>query len=233
MARSPIGRRWVLDAHDGVMTTTALVQGFAGAGASQNVVVFAAAALMVSGGLAVGASAYSEIAQERAAQVQLIAEEQDDVVRDPATHEAFLRAHYVRRGLASYLADIVARQLMTRDALGANLEAEFGIIAAPPPRREAWWAALRALLGYMTGALPIALFMLFFHGPWRAVVIIGVATLLLALTGMLSAISGGGNLRAAVVRSVGTGLFVAIASYLAGLAFELLDTVVPEIEVSG
>lgn len=231
MPRSRAGRQWVLDSHDGVMTTTGLVQGFAGAGATGDAAVFAAIALMVSGGLALGSRSFIEVAQERAAQMRLVEEEAEAIRRSPAEHEGDLRDHYIDRGVDVELATAVARQLSRADAVAAELEVEHGLIDGPMRASEPWLAAVRSFFGYVSGALPVAAAILFVHGPWRAPVIVIVATVLLIVIGLLSSWSGSGSTRRAVARSVVTGLIVAALSYLAGATFEWLDSLIPAIDV--
>lgn len=57
----------MLDANDGIISTTGTIQGFAGAGADDQTVLFAAMTLMITGGLSLGGAAFAEAAQDRAA----------------------------------------------------------------------------------------------------------------------------------------------------------------------
>lgn len=138
MVETATVRKWVLDSNDGIISTTGIIQGFAGAGASDETVLFAAVTLMITGGLSLGGSAYAEAAQDRAAELAIIEEQQRRLAMSPDEERAELREHYVKRGLDPRLADQVASQLMTRDPLGAQLETEFGILdgANPPLSRS-------------------------------------------------------------------------------------------------
>ena len=231
MPRSPAGRQWVLNAHDGVMTTTGLVQGFAGAGATGDAAVFAAVALMVSGGLALGANSFIEFAQERAAEMQLVEEEAESIERSPQEHRDDLRDHYVERGLTPELAEDVAAALFAADPVGAELETEHGLPDGPMGAWVPWLAAARSFAGYVSGALPVAAVIVFVHGPWRALTLVAVTTVVLVIIGLLSSWSGSGSTLRAVARSVVTGLIVSLLSYAAGVVFEWLDALIPVIDL--
>ena len=119
-------RKWVLDANDGIISTTGIVQGFAGAGANDETVLFAAMTLMITGGLSLAGAAYAEAAQDRAAEIETIEEERRRLALTPDEELDELRTHYVERGVDPDLADRVAGQLMARDPLGAQLETGTG-----------------------------------------------------------------------------------------------------------
>ena len=68
-------RSLVVDANDGIIATAGIVEGFAGAGATEITITIAAFSAMVAGGIALGGAKYAEEATERDAQLALIDEE--------------------------------------------------------------------------------------------------------------------------------------------------------------
>ncbi|WP_404434035.1 VIT1/CCC1 transporter family protein [Microbacterium lacus] len=233
MVDSAIVRKWVLDANDGIISTTGIVQGFSGAGASDETVLFAAMTLMVTGGLSLAGAAYAEAAQDRAAELTLISEEQRRLTMSPDEEQAQLRDHYVKRGLEPALAEQVAAQLMSKDPLAAQLETEYGILDGAPPATRPWIVALRGFFGFLSGALPLTMAVVFTGDDWRLSVALTVVVISLTITGLVSARAGTGHPRRAVIRSITIGLLIAVLAFIAGNVFEVLDQFIPQIDVDG
>lgn len=224
-------RKWVLNANDGIISTTGIIEGFAGAGADENMVLFAALAVMVTGGLSLGGAAFAEAAQDRATELEIIAEEQRRLALSPEEQHAELREHYQRRGLDAELAERVAAVLMRKDPLAAQLETEHGILDGPTPATHPWAIAVRGVFGFISGALPITLAVVFVPDEWRLPVAIAVVALSLTATGLVSAHAGAGHPMRTVLRSITIGLFIGVLSYLAGNAFDVLGEFLPQIEI--
>ena len=220
MVDASIVRKWVLDANDGIISTTGIMQGFAGAGANEQTVLFAAVAVMVTGGLSLGGAAYAEAAQDRAAELEVIKRERELIRMSPEQQVAELRTHYMERGLEPALAAQVADQLSAKDPLAAQLETEFGILEDAPPATRPLAVAARGVFGFISGALPLT-----FRVTWAVVV------LSLMATGLVSARAGVGHPMRAVTRSILIGLFIGLLSFLAGNVFDLVDQFLPQIEV--
>lgn len=224
-------RKWVLNANDGIISTTGIIQGFAGAGAHENIVLFAALAVMITGGLSLGGAEFAEAAQDRAAELEIIAEERRQLALSPQEQHEELRQHYLDHGLDVDLADKVASQLMQRDPLAAQLETEYGMVDGPTPVSEPWIVALRGFFGFISGALPLTLAVVFSPDEWRLGLSFCVVVLSLITTGVMSAHAGTGDPFRAVARSVTIGLFIGVLSYLAGNVVDLLDEFIPQLEI--
>ncbi len=231
MAEKALVRKWVLNANDGIISTTGIIQGFAGAGAHENMVLFAALAVMVTGGLSLGGAEFAESAQDRAAELEIIEEERRQLALSPQEQHDELRQHYLDHGLDADLADKVATQLMQRDPLAAQLETEYGMVDGPTPISEPWVVASRGFFGFISGALPLTLAVVFSPDEWRLAISFGVVVLSLVATGVMAAQAGSGDPFRAVGRSVAIGLFIGVLSYLAGNVFDVLDQFIPQIEI--
>lgn len=232
MVSLPIVRKWVLDANDGIISTTGIIQGFTGAGANDETVLFAAVTLMITGGLSLGGSAYAEAAQDRAAELAIIEEENRRLELSPEEERAELRDHYVERGLDPRLADEVAGQLMSRDPLAAQLETEYGMLEGAAPATQPWAVAFRGFFGFIAGALPLTLAVVTVPDEWRLLVSLVVVVLSLTVTGLISARAGTGHPARSVTRSITIGLFIALLAFLAGNVFEVVDQFIPQIDVN-
>ena len=232
MVSSPVVRKWVLDANDGIISTTGIVQGFAGAGANDETVLFAAMTLMITGGLSLAGAAYAEAAQDRAAEIETIEEERRRLALTPDEELDELRTHYVERGVDPDLADRVAGQLMARDPLGAQLETEYGILDQTPDTKPLL-IAIRGFFAFVSGALPLTMAVVFVEDDWRLAAALAVVGVSLTVTGLVSAKAGTGHPLRSVVRSLLIGLFIAIFAFLAGNVFEVIDQFIPQIDVDG
>ena len=123
-------RPHVPEASDGILTSAGICEGFAGAGVSSSVLVFAGFAGLVAGTLAMGAVEYSKLRAESDQQAAQLAAERARLETTPGAELDELTGLYVSRGLSPDLARHVAVQLTAHDALAAHAEAEHGITAA-------------------------------------------------------------------------------------------------------
>jgi VIT1/CCC1 family predicted Fe2+/Mn2+ transporter len=210
--------RWAIDANDGIIATAGLLQGFAGAGAGDRLLLFAATAAMFAGGLSAGGAKWAEVASEREAQLALAEEESTELASDPEAELDELARYWQGRGLSAELAREVAVQLTAKDPLAAQLDAEHGLEEIMP-RLASLWAGVETAIAFMLGALiPV---LITFLAPvaietWAIIVAVVVS---LVLTSLVAA--GVGKLSALrmLVRSLFVGLGTMGVSYLAGLAF--------------
>lgn len=213
-------RSWTVDANDGIVATAGVLEGFAGAGASESTLLIAAIVATIAGGLSLGGAKWSEEASEREAQLQLAAEEAAQLALSPEDEILELVGHYEARGLTPDLARQVAEQLTARDALAAQLETEHGfteVMSAAAPA----WAGLSAGIAFMLGAaiplvitalVPVAI------ETWAILFAVIVS---LTLTSLVGARSGQTRVWRTIVRTVAVGVCAIGLSYLIGLVFRL------------
>lgn len=208
-------RSWAIDANDGIIATAGLLLGFAGAGASNRVLLFTAAAATIAGGLSVGGASWVEQAAERDAQLLLAQKEKDDLAADPDAELEELARHWEERGLTPATAREVARQLHEHDALAAQLEWEYNF-EQPLPAIVPLWLGIGAGLAYMLGAL-VPLLITYFAPvdvePWA---ILAAVTVSLWLSSMVSSRTGHLMRRRMLARTLVVGVVTMAASYAAG-----------------
>jgi vacuolar iron transporter family protein len=129
----------VPEASDGILTSAGICEGFAGAGVSWGVLIFAGFAGVVAGTFAMGAVEYSKFRAELDQQTSQLARERVQLETAPDAELDELTQLYVSRGLSPGLARQVAVELTAHDALTAHAEAEHGITPASraAPLRDA------------------------------------------------------------------------------------------------
>jgi len=148
-------RAAVLGANDGIVSTASLLVGVAAAGADSAQILLAGIAGLTAGAMSMAAGEYVSVkSQEDTERADLQMEAQALAHNHEAEHKE-LTAIYQERGLDAELADEVARQLMSHNALEAHARDEIGITAelSAQPLQAAFWSAAAFCLG---GAFPVA-----------------------------------------------------------------------------
>jgi VIT1/CCC1 family predicted Fe2+/Mn2+ transporter len=178
-------RPHVPEASDGILTSAGICEGFAGAGVSSSLLIFAGLAGLMAGTLAMGTVEYTKLRAEHDQQAAQLVAERAQLQTAPAAELDELTRHYVSRGLSPDLARHVAVQLTAHDALAAHAEAEYGITAASrtAPLRE----TLAVSAAFAAGAVLPWLAIVVIPGSSRALVTFVVVLAALALTGWVSA----------------------------------------------
>jgi VIT1/CCC1 family predicted Fe2+/Mn2+ transporter len=202
------------EASDGILTSAGICEGFAGAGASSSVLLFAGLAGLIAGTLAMGAVEYSKLRAEHDRQTAQLAAEQAQLETSPDAELDELTRLYVSRGLSPGLARHVAVELTAHDALAAHAEAEHGITEASrlAPLRD----TLAVSAAFAAGALLPWLAIVLIPGPSRAPVTFVVVLAALALTGWVSARISQVQPVVPMLRTAGIGGLSMLITYSAG-----------------
>ncbi len=118
-----------------------------------------------------------------------LAREQYEHAADPEFERKEPAEIYIARGVTPHVAELVAQQLMARDALGAHARDELGIseIAVARPIQ----AAVASALSFTMGAAAPLLLALASPMRWLVPVVSVGALVFLALFGMIGARTGG------------------------------------------
>jgi len=191
-------RAAVLGANDGIVSTASLILGVAAAESSHSSILVAGLAGLVAGSMSMAAGEYVSVSSQSDTERADLDREREELATDGESEHAELAAIYVTRGLDAQLANQVATQLMTKDALGAHARDELGIsdtLSARPVQ-----AALASAGSFAVGAaMPLLLALVV---PRSALVwaISGSSLFFLALLGALAARAGGSPVWRATLR---------------------------------
>ena len=191
-------RAAVLGANDGIVSTASLILGVAAADASRGGILVAGLAGLVAGAMSMAAGEYVSVSSQSDTERADLDREREELATASGPEHAELAAIYVTRGLDPALADQVAAQLMTKDALGAHARDELGIsdtLSARPVQ-----AALASAGTFSIGAaMPLLVVVLV---PPSALVwaVSGSSLFFLGLLGSLSARAGGSPVWKAAAR---------------------------------
>jgi VIT1/CCC1 family predicted Fe2+/Mn2+ transporter len=208
-------RSWTQIANDGIVATAGILEGFAGAGASDRTLVTAATTATIVGMLSVGGADWAEAATEREAQLAAAEEEAAEIARQPDVEHAELVAYYEAKGLTPQLARQVADQLMAHDAVDAQLESEHGILEIMS-RADTVRAGVGSAIAYLLGAAIPLIITVVVPVAAESSLILAVVFVSLIVTSTIGARTGHMKLTRALARALTVGLGTMAVSYLAG-----------------
>ena len=209
-------RAAVLGANDGILSTSSLVLGVAGAGGARSAIVTAGIAGLVAGALSMAAGEYVSVSSQRDTEEADLELERRELADEPAAELRELTAIYRARGLSDDLAGQIAEALTTQDALGAHARDELGLEEGhrARPLQAAWSSAMAfgagAVLPLVAAAVAPA--------SLRTFAIVAVTLLALALLGTTGARLGGARAAAAATRVLVWGVAAMAITYAIGAA---------------
>jgi VIT1/CCC1 family predicted Fe2+/Mn2+ transporter len=185
-------RAAVLGANDGIVSTASLMVGVAAAQSGPHQVLLAGLAGLVGGAMSMAAGEYVSVSSQADTEAADLALERRELQQYPEYEHRELAAIYVKRGLTPELADQVATQLTTHDALAAHARDELGI--TDTLRARPVQAALASAASFAFGAMvPIAVVLLApAGGADRWVMAISLACL--GVLGAIAAKVGGASM---------------------------------------
>ena len=207
-------RAGVLGANDGIVSTSSIIFGVAGASASHATVVLAGIAAIAAGAMSMAAGEYVSVSSQRDLEEAELALEKKEIAADPEGELDELTHLLEQRGIEVGLAREVAIQLTERDPLTAHARLEIGI--DPAAVTNPWSAALASMVAFTSGGLiPLLATVLAPRGlgMWVSGAAVVVA---LALTGWISARLGGAPRLPSIARNVIGGLLAMAISYGVG-----------------
>lgn len=185
-------RAAVLGANDGTISVASLVVGVAAAGAPQSSVLLTGVAGLVAGAMSMAAGEYVSVQSQADTESADIEREKHELKNQPKRELAELTSIYVSRGLDQRLARLVAKKLMSSDALGAHVRDELGITKTL--RARPIQAALASAISFVVGAIvPIAAALLA-PSAWVAEVSSATALVTLVVLGGTAAYAGGASI---------------------------------------
>lgn len=206
----------MLGANDGILSTGALLLGVISAGGDRTAVLTAGLAGLAAGAGSMAMGEYVSVSSQRDTEEADRAMEARELATDPAGELAELSGIYEGRGLDAELAQQVAMQLTSKNALETHLRDELGLTdaqAAQPIQ-----AAVSSFFSFTFGALlPLLAAALFATGVAGIAVIAATLTGLLLLGGIGAQLGGASIGRGALRVGVGGALALALTSGIGAL----------------
>ena len=186
----------MLGANDGIISTASLVVGVVASNASRHSILVAGVAGLLAGAMAMATGEYVSVSSQADTESADLEQEREELETDFQAEHQELASIYVGRGLTPDLADMVAKQLMAHDALGAHARDELGIsevMNAKPVQ-----AALASAVTFTVGAaLPLVVVLVTPHAKLAWAVSLSSLVFLAALGAIAAYVGGSGVFKSA------------------------------------
>jgi len=199
--RSGSWRAAVFGASDGLVSNTALVMGFAGAGpaVSSGTVLFAGVAGLLAGAFSMAAGEYVSVASQRDLYAREIAIEARELATKPEEEQRELELIYRAKGLDPESARAAAEQIMADPKVALDTLAREELGLDPDELGSPVKAAVASFGAFTAGAIVPVVPYLFWSGGRALALGIALAVLALILVGAgVGRLSGAGVVRSAV-----------------------------------
>jgi len=219
ITRSGWLRAAVLGVNDGILSTASIAIGIAAATTTRTPIVLAAIAGLVAGALSMAAGEYVSVSSQSDIETADLKREKGELERIPEMELRELANIYKGRGLDSDLANQVAIQLTSHNALEAHARDELGIneMTKPKPLQ----AALASGASFISGGILPLLVSLF--APVSAMVVSQYlfSIIFLALSGAVAAKSGGSDVIKGMIRICFWGTIAMAITAIVGRVFRV------------
>lgn len=210
-------RAAVLGANDGIVSTSGLIFGVAGATNNRAAIFTAGLAGLIAGAISMALGEYVSVSTQRDTERAFIAREKDLLQKDPKGQLNDLAAFYEQKGVSRATALQFAKELTTDDPIKAHLEAELKL--DEQDLTNPLTAAVSSFFSFTLGALVPLIPAVAASDTYRIKITLVAVVLGLFLTGYYSAKIGGGDKWAAVRRVVIGGIVAMVVTYVVGRAF--------------
>lgn len=193
-------RAGILGANDGIMSTSGVLMGVAGATTNSAVILFTGIATVVAGSISMAGGEYTSVSAQKDSELAALETERRELAEQPEMELRELTWFYEQKGLSYDLANQVAVELTSKDALKAHAEAELGIELGNHSSPMA--AAISSFVAFAAGGI---LPLLAVTGPWVALripVTVLAVVISLVITGYVGAKIGGAKPLKPILRNV-------------------------------
>jgi VIT1/CCC1 family predicted Fe2+/Mn2+ transporter len=209
-------RAGVLGANDGIMSTSGLILGVAGATSDRNQILVAGVAAVVAGSISMAGGEYTSVSAQRDSEKAALSVERKELKENPEGELRELQWFYEQKGMSSEVARQVAIELTEKDALKAHAEAELGIDSEH--HVSPGQAALSSFVAFAAGGM-LPLFASLGDESIRNYLVIGSVVVALTITGYVGAKIGGAKPGRGILRNLVVSLLTMGVTYAIGYLF--------------
>jgi VIT1/CCC1 family predicted Fe2+/Mn2+ transporter len=209
-------RAGVLGANDGIMSTSGLILGVAGATSDRNQILVAGVAAVVAGSISMAGGEYTSVSAQKDSEKAALSVERKELKENPEGELRELQWFYEQKGMSSEVARQVAIELTEKDALKAHAEAELGIDSEH--HVSPGQAALSSFVAFAAGGM-LPLFASLGDESIRNYLVIGSVVAALSITGFVGAKIGGAKPGRGILRNLVVSLLTMGVTYAIGYLF--------------
>lgn len=210
-------RAAVLGANDGIVSTSSVVMGVAGATSNHTAIVTAGMAALVAGALSMAVGEYVSVSSQSDAEKAFIEREKHILATQPDQQKNELAEEYQAHGISEKTSHMIAEELSRGDPLKSHIRMHFGL--DPEQTANPLQAAIASLVAFSIGGLVPFLAITFAPEAWRIQATIGAVIVALVITGFLSATVGNASRPRAIARVVVGGSLAMALTYYVGVLF--------------
>ncbi len=208
-------RAGVLGANDGIMSTSGLILGVAGATTDKTQILVAGVAAVVAGSISMAGGEYTSVSAQKDSEKAALEVERKELRENPEGELRELQWFYEQKGMSPELAGQVAKELTAKDALKAHAEAELGIDSEH--HVSPGQAALSSFVAFAAGGmLPLLASIAVDDHLVRIYLTIGAVVAALSLTGFVGAKIGGATPGRGIVRNLVVSMLTMGVTYAIG-----------------
>ncbi|CAJ1178794.1 membrane protein [Companilactobacillus crustorum] len=213
--RSNTLRAGVLGSNDGILTVVGVLFSVAVATTNQFTIFIAGLSDLLACAFSMASGEYASVSSQKDTERAAIESERELLKTNYQDELDVVADYYIERGVTQNTADKIAKELMTKDALGTivrvKYDLELGHYMSP------WDAAFSSLVSAASGGIfpLVAMTFLPVSIQWPGTIL--AVTLSVALTGYLSAKLGDGLVKTAVIRNIIVGIITMAIHYSVGL----------------
>jgi VIT1/CCC1 family predicted Fe2+/Mn2+ transporter len=209
-------RAGVLGANDGIMSTSGLILGVAGATSDRNQILVAGVAAVVAGSISMAGGEYTSVSAQKDSEKAALSVERKELKENPEGELRELQWFYEQKGMSSEVARQVAIELTEKDALKAHAEVELGIDSEH--HVSPGQAALSSFVAFAAGGM-LPLFASLGDESIRNYLVIGSVVAALSITGFVGAKIGGAKPGRGILRNLVVSLLTMGVTYAIGYLF--------------
>lgn len=208
-------RAGVLGANDGIMSTSGLILGVAGATSDKGQILVAGIAAVVAGSISMAGGEYTSVSAQKDSEKAALEVERQELIDNPEGELRELQWFYEQKGMSPELAKQVAVELTERNALKAHAEAELGIDS--DHHVSPIQASISSFVAFAAGGLlPLLASVAVDDAISRIYLTIGAVVLSLSLTGYVGAKIGGAKPARGIVRNLFVSMLTMGVTYAIG-----------------
>lgn len=210
-------RAAVLGANDGIVSTSAVVMGVAGATSNNQTIATAGFAALVAGALSMAVGEYVSVSSQSDTEKSYIAREKRLLKKNPQAEQDQLANYYQAQGVSPATAKKVAAELSQSNPLQAHLRMHFGI--DEDDLNSPLQAGIASLIAFTAGGLVPFLAVILAPDGYKLQATFIAVLLALVATGFFSARAGGAHKGRAIARVVVGGALAMLLTYGIGALF--------------
>jgi len=210
-------RAAVLGANDGIVSTSSVVMGVAGATSNKNAIFTAGMAALVAGALSMAVGEYVSVSSQWDAEKVYIDKEKQELLTDPDGEFEELVTAYIAKGISPKTARVLAKEMTAHDAVKAHLQEEFNLseedISSPTH------AAIASLLSFIAGGIIPFITIIVAPNDQRIAFTFFAVVIALVFTGYMSAYVGKAPRMRVIGRVLLGGILAMIITFTVGRIF--------------